>query len=50
MVINNMCIFLQSSIYYRTVAARSSVMMVGATPSPNLLLEDALGQQAICQL
>ncbi len=32
MVISNMCIFLQPSIYYRTVAASSSVAMVGATP------------------
>jgi hypothetical protein len=32
MVISNMCIFLQRSIYYRTVAASSSVAMVGATP------------------
>ncbi len=27
-----MCIFLQLSIYYRTVAASTSVAMVGATP------------------
>jgi hypothetical protein len=32
MVINNTCIFLQLSIYYRTVAASSSVAMVWATP------------------
>jgi hypothetical protein len=32
MVISNMCIFLQCSIYYRTVAASSFVAMVGATP------------------
>jgi hypothetical protein len=31
MVISNMCVFLQRSIYYRTVAASSFVAMVGAT-------------------
>jgi hypothetical protein len=32
MVISDMCILFQRSIYYRTVAASSSVAMVGATP------------------
>ncbi len=31
-VISNMCIFLQRSIYPRTAAASVYVMMVGATP------------------
>ncbi len=32
MVIRNMCVFLQRSIYPRTVAASFYVMMVGVTP------------------
>ncbi len=32
MVIRNMCIFLQPSIYSRTVVASFYVTMVGATP------------------
>ncbi len=32
MVISNMCVFLQRSIYYRTVEASFSVAMVRATP------------------
>ncbi len=32
-----MCIFLKRSIYYRTVAASSSVAMVGATPNTLIL-------------
>jgi hypothetical protein len=32
MVISNMHVFLQHSIYYRTAGASSSVAMVGATP------------------
>jgi hypothetical protein len=32
MVVSNMCVFLQRSIYYRTAAANSSVAMVGGTP------------------
>ncbi len=32
MVINNMCIFLQPSIYSRTAAASFYVVKVGATP------------------
>jgi hypothetical protein len=32
MVISNMCIFLQRSIYSRTAAASFIVTMVGATP------------------
>jgi hypothetical protein len=32
MVIGNMCVFLQRSIYPRTAAANDSVVMVGVTP------------------
>jgi hypothetical protein len=37
MVISNMCVFLQRSIYHRTAGASSSVAMVGATPYMLLL-------------
>jgi hypothetical protein len=32
MVISNTCVFLQHSIYHRTAAASSSVVMLGVTP------------------
>ena len=32
MVISNMCVFLQHSIYHRTAAVSSSVLMLGVTP------------------
>ena len=45
MVISNMCIFLQLSIYYRTVAASSSVAMVGAIPYTLFLKAPWLNKQ-----
>jgi hypothetical protein len=49
MVISNMCVFLQRSIYPSMAAAGFYVTMVGATPL-QALLEGALVQQAACQL
>jgi hypothetical protein len=49
MVISNMCLFLQRSIFYRSAAVSFYVVMVGVTPL-HALREGALGQQVACQL
>jgi hypothetical protein len=49
MVITNMSIFLQRSIYCRKAAANSSLAMVGGDPL-QALPEGALAQLASCQL
>jgi hypothetical protein len=48
MVISNMCVFFQRSIYTRTAVASFHVTMVGGDPL-QALLEGALGQAA-CHL
>jgi hypothetical protein len=51
MVISNMSVFLQHSIYHRTAAASFSVAMGGGgSLHAPLEVEGALGQQAACQL
>ena len=51
MVISNMCIFFQRSIYPRTAAAGGKLLCNDGGGDPlQALLEGALGQQAACQL
>jgi hypothetical protein len=49
MLISNMCVYLQPSIYPRTAAASLYLTMFGCGPL-QALLEGALGHQAACQL